>query len=132
MAKVDMRLVPDQDPHEVFSLLRAHLDDQGFDDIELELLGPEHPARTSPSAPIARVVTETARELWGVEPVVLPTSAGSGPWYELCTRFGIDACTAGVGHARSDAHAPNENIFLADFVRGIKHICLIMERFAGV
>jgi len=131
MAKVDMRLVPDQDPHEIFQLLRRHLDDQGFADIELDLLGPEHPARTSPSAPIARVVTETARELWGVEPVVLPTSAGSGPWYELCTRFGIDACTAGVGHARSDAHAPNENIYVADFIRGIKHICLIMDRFAG-
>ncbi len=130
LAKLDMRLVPDQDPHEIFRLLRQHLDAQGFADIELELLGPEHPARTSPAAPIARVVIDTARELWGVEPVVLPTSAGSGPWYELCSRFGIDACTAGVGHARSEAHAPNENIYVDDFVRGIKHICLIMDRFA--
>ena len=132
MAKVDMRLVPDQDPHEVFGLLRRHLDDQGFADIELELLGPERPARTPPSAPIARAVIETYRELFDQEPVIVPTSAGSGPWYELCTRFGIDACTAGVGHARSQAHAPNENIYVADFVRGIKHICLIMEKFSSI
>ena len=52
--------------------------------------------------------------------------------YQDFARFGIDAATAGVGHARSDAHAPNENIYVADFVRGIKHICLIMERFASV
>lgn len=130
MAKVDMRLVPDQDPREIFGLLRRHLDNRGFADIEMTLLGPERPARTRLDAPIARVVVDTWRELTGLEPVVVPTSAGSGPWYELCGRFGIDACTAGVGHGRSQAHAPNENIYVADFVRGIKHICLIMDRFA--
>ena len=130
MAKVDMRLVPDQDPHEIFRLLRRHLDAQGFDDIEAILLGPERPARTPLGAPIAQVVIDTYRELHGQEPVVVPTSAGSGPWYELCARFGIDACTAGVGHARSQAHAPNENIYVDDFVTGIKHICAILDRFA--
>lgn len=130
MAKVDMRLVPDQDPHEVFATLRQHLDDQGFADVEAILLGPEKPAKTPLDAPIAQVVVEAYRELYDAEPVVSPTSSGSGPWYELCTKFGIDACTAGVGHARSQGHAPNENIYVDDFVRGIKHICLIMERFA--
>ena len=132
MAKVDMRLVPDQDPHAIFRLLRRHLDEHGFTDIEAELLGPEMPARTPPSAPIVQTVIATYRELYGAEPVVVPSSGGSGPWWELCGRWDIDACTAGVGHARSDAHAPNENIYVADFVRGIKHICAIMERFARV
>jgi len=132
MAKVDMRLVPDQDPHEIFDLLRRHLDRNGFDDVEMTLLGPERPGRTPPSAPIARVVVDAWRELSDLEPVVVPTSAGTGPWYELCTRFGVDACTAGVGHARSNAHAPNENVFVEDFVRGIKLQCLIMERFAAI
>jgi acetylornithine deacetylase/succinyl-diaminopimelate desuccinylase-like protein len=130
MAKVDMRLVANQDPHEIFGLLRRHLDEQGFSDIEATLLGPEFPARTPMDAPIAQVVIDTYRELHAIEPVVLPTSAGSGPWHELCAKFGIDACTAGVGHARSQSHGPNENIYVADFIRGIKHICLIMERFA--
>jgi acetylornithine deacetylase/succinyl-diaminopimelate desuccinylase-like protein len=130
MAKVDMRLVPDQDPHDIFNLLRQHLDDQGFTDIEAVLLGPERPARTSLTAPIAAVVVDTWRELTGLDPVVVPTSAGSGPWWELCGRFDIDACTAGVGHARSQAHAPNENIYVDDFIRGIKHICAIIDRFA--
>ena len=39
--------------------------------------------------------------------------------------------TAGVGHARSDAHAPNENVYVDQFVLGIKHVCAIMERFAA-
>ena len=131
MAKVDMRLVKDQDPEEIFRLLRAHLDRLGFADVEAELLGPEHPGRSAPDSAIARVAVETARELYGAEPVVVPTSAGSGPWYELADRFGIPAVTAGVGHARSDAHAPNENVYVDQFVLGIKHVCAIMERFAA-
>lgn len=132
MAKVDMRLVADQDPEEILSLLRKHLDANGFQDVEVVLLGALHPARTSLDAPLAQVVSETYRELYGSEPVIVPTSAGSGPWYQLLTRFGVDGCTAGVGHPRSNAHAPNENIYVADYIRGIKHICRVMERFAEV
>ena len=130
IAKVDMRLVPDQDPHEIVNLLRTHLDAHGFADVEVELLSALHPARTSLEAPIARVVVDAYRDLYDGEPVIAPTSAGSGPWYQLCTQFGIDGCTAGVGHQRSNAHAPNENIYVSDYIRGIKHICRIMERFA--
>lgn len=131
MAKVDMRLVADQDPDEIFALLRRHLDDQWFSDIEMTLLGPERPGRTPPSAPIARVVVEAWRALTDREPVVVPTSAGTGPWYELCTRFGVDGCPAGVGHAAANGHAPNENIIVDHFVEGIKLQCSIMERFAA-
>ncbi|CAN5722371.1 M20/M25/M40 family metallo-hydrolase [soil metagenome] len=129
-AKLDMRLVADQDPFKVYEALRGFLDANGFEDIETELLGAQYPSRTSSDAPIAGVVAETCEELYGQEPVIYPTSQGSGPWYQLCGQFGIDACTAGVGHAKSRAHAPNENIYVDDFVLGIKHICAIMDRFA--
>ncbi len=132
MAKLDMRLVANQDPHDIYRLLRKHLDDQGFDDIDTELLGPGFPARTRFDAPIARVVAETFTELYGQDPAVYPTSAGSGPWHQICSQFGIDACTAGVGHGRSQAHAPNENIYVDDFILGIKHIAAIMDRFAAI
>jgi acetylornithine deacetylase/succinyl-diaminopimelate desuccinylase-like protein len=129
-AKLDMRLVADQDPFKVYEALRQFLDDNGFDDIETELLGGQYPARTPADAPIAKAVAATYEELYGQAPVVYATSQGSGPWYQLCAQFGIDACTAGVGHARSQAHAPNENIYVDDFIMGIKHICAIMDRFA--
>ncbi len=46
MAKLDMRLVANQDPYEIYRLLRKYLDDKGFTDVETELLGPGFPART--------------------------------------------------------------------------------------
>ncbi len=131
MAKVDMRLCANQDPHEIFELLKAYLISQGFGDIEVRLLSALMPARTPLTAPIVEVVASGYRDLYGEEPLIYPTSAGSGPWHQLCEQFGIDGCTAGVGNGRSNAHAPNENIAIDDFILGIKHIALIMERFAA-
>ena len=105
MAKVDMRLVPDQDPNEIFGLLRKHLDANGFEDIEAELLGPEPPGRTSLDAPIARVVSETWTELTGRDSILTPTAQGTGPWHQLCDALGIEGSTAGSGHPASGAHA---------------------------
>ncbi len=38
-AKVDFRLVPNQTPQEVLEKLRAHLDKQGFTDVQIKFMG---------------------------------------------------------------------------------------------
>lgn len=128
-AKMDFRLVPDQDPHELFERLRAHLDQQGFVDVEVTLLAAEHPARTSPTDPFAKMVVGSFAEVYGHEPVVYPIVPGTGPMYVLCQRYGIPAVSLGVGNADSRNHAPNENIHLKDFYDGIAHIVRLLERF---
>jgi len=132
IAKLDMRLVENQDPFVIYDLLRKHLNDRGFTDIETEPLAQQYPARTRLDAPIARVVADAYRDLYGQEPVFISTSLGSGPLYQLCAQFGIDAATSGAGNVRSQVHAPNENIYVDDFVLAIEHVCQIMERFALV
>src|SRR3990172_5811626 len=44
-AKVDFRLVPNQTPEEVLKNLRAHLDAEGFQDVQITHLGGEAPGR---------------------------------------------------------------------------------------
>lgn len=130
-AKLDFRLVPDQDPDEILELLRKHFQSNGFGDVEvLEVEGEgERAARTDPDAPIARAVVDTARELYGSEPLVLPNMAGTGPQYLLCAQFGVPAVGMGVGNAESNNHAPNENIVISDYVEGIKHMVWVFHRF---
>jgi acetylornithine deacetylase/succinyl-diaminopimelate desuccinylase-like protein len=130
MAKVDFRLVIDQDPYEIRDLLRTHLDNEGFSDVEVELLSAEHPARTSTDSAIVRVVEEAHREIDGKEPVIIPTSLGTGPAYVMAHKFGIPFASSGVGHADSGAHSPNENIYVEDYFTGIKRIARIMDGFA--
>jgi acetylornithine deacetylase/succinyl-diaminopimelate desuccinylase-like protein len=130
-AKIDFRLVPDQNPHEIYELMVKHLQNEGFGDVEVKWLAGEHPARTPTDHPFAQMVIDTVHDVYGHEPVVYPITPGSGPMYVLCQKFGIPAVSIGVGNENSRNHAPNENIHLHDFYKGIEHIAVILDRFGS-
>ena len=130
--KIDFRLVPNQDPHKILDSLRAYLDSQGFDDIEIKLWDADWADRTDPSDPLVKAVVAAAERVYDKPPVVVPTSAGSGPRYTLCGELGIPSAGAGTGYYDSKNHAPNENIRIADFVGGVKHIAVLLEEFTRV
>jgi acetylornithine deacetylase/succinyl-diaminopimelate desuccinylase-like protein len=130
-AKVDFRLVPDQTPDDILAKLRRHLDARGFADIEVRRLSAERPARTPIDHPFVDVVREAARQVYSVEPVVSPTMAGTGPLHPFSDTLGLPTADCGVGYPESRIHAPDENIRVADFVRGVQHVAAILERFAA-
>jgi acetylornithine deacetylase/succinyl-diaminopimelate desuccinylase-like protein len=129
MAKVDFRLVPDQHPDDVLGQLRRHLDAYGFTDIEVVSLGGEPPARVDPSDPVARLMTETAGEVYGKPARVWPFLGGSGPMHPFVHELGIPVVANGVGWPGNRVHAPNENIRLEDFRLGTEHLARFVERF---
>ncbi len=132
MAKLDIRLVPDLTPSLALRLLRDHLSRRGFDDVEIvDLQDGLVPARTSPDALIARAVVDALQEVHGLPPLVYPTSAGSGPMYELCQAYGIEVASAGAGWYGGRAHAPDESIRVADFVDSVKFVGRLLQRFAA-
>jgi acetylornithine deacetylase/succinyl-diaminopimelate desuccinylase-like protein len=129
-AKIDFRLVPQQTPAEILQKLRAHLDLHGFSDIEIEFHGGEAPARTDPSHPLVKIAVDTAREVYGKAPVVTPTSGGSGPNHIFVEELHVPIITAGAGYPGGRIHAPDENIRISDFVKGIRHTARILCEFA--
>lgn len=129
-AKVDFRLVPNQRAQEILTKLRAHLVRHGFGDIRVTDLGSEDPARTPMDAEIVEVVATSAQEVYGREPLIFPLMAATGPMDVVCGRFGTPAVGTGVGYPGANVHAPNENIRIQDYLEGIKHIALILERYA--
>ncbi len=128
--KIDFRLVPDQSHRRVLRLLREHLDRHGFSDIQVVDLHGEDPARTDPDHPVVQAVLRAARRVYTQPPVMLPSMAGTGPMHALCARWGIPVVGAGVGHADSRNHAPNENIYVQDYIDGIKHMATVFQEFA--
>jgi acetylornithine deacetylase/succinyl-diaminopimelate desuccinylase-like protein len=131
--KLDFRLVPDLEPDFVLSLLRQHLDRRGFEDVEIGTFSGEHPARSSVETPVAQAAIQAATIVYGQEPVVYPTMAGSGPMYPLSAALGIPAVSGlGVGHAQSRIHAPNENIRLEDYFQAIKFTGEFIRIFASL
>jgi acetylornithine deacetylase/succinyl-diaminopimelate desuccinylase-like protein len=132
IVKLDFRLVPNLEPDLVLDLLRKHLDRRGFEDVEIIPMSGEHPAKSSPEAPIVRAAIEAARIVYGQEPAVYPLMAGSGPMYPLSQALGIPAVSGvGVGHAQSRIHAPNENIRLTDYIQAVKYNGQLIRLFAA-
>jgi len=129
-AKLDFRLVPDQEPEEVLEKLQRHLHQKGYGDVEVRRLAAERPARTPIDHPFVGLVCEAARQVYGQEPVLIPSMGGTGPLYPFVKTLGLPTVDCGTGYPESRMHASDENIRLADFLRSAKHIAAVLERFA--
>ena len=128
-AKVDFRLVPDQSPEEVVKLLRAHLDAEGFGDIEINLIGGEAPARTDPDDPFVKLVVDASTDVYGMPMQIVPMIGGSGPNYVFREYLNVPVVSAGAGYPGTQAHAPNENVRLDLYLKAARHIVRIMKEF---
>ncbi|WP_309569748.1 M20/M25/M40 family metallo-hydrolase [Deinococcus sp.] len=131
MVKLDFRLVPDQDPAKILQLLRAHLDAQGLDDIEIiELESHEHPSRSDLNSPFVRTAARVAERVHGHAPLLNPSSGGSGPMYPFMQHVGAPVVAMGIGNPTGRVHAPNENILRRDFEKGVEFALEFMDALA--
>ncbi|MFI5274758.1 MAG: M20/M25/M40 family metallo-hydrolase [Ktedonobacterales bacterium] len=126
MAKMDFRLVPGQDPLEVLARLRRHLDDQGFADVEVTLLGGERAATTPPDDAFVQLTARTAEEVYGTPAILKPLIGGTGPNYAFRENLGVPIVTLGCGDPESRAHSPNESISITEFVRATRHMAHLL------
>ena len=130
-AKVDFRLVPDQEPAEIRRLLRAHLDAEGFSDVQVADLGSEAPGRTDPDHPFLKLACGTATPVYGVPMQVSPMIGGSGPNHAFIEELGVPIVCAGLGYGDTRAHAPDENFRIDHYLKHAKHVARLMEAFAA-
>ncbi len=129
-ATLDFRLVPGQDPDEVFRLLRVHLDNNGFRDVICTKLGSMLPSKVTPDDSFVQLTAETAAEVYGQEALIDPLAGGSSPVYAFAKPLGdIPVVTAGVGYSDNRIHSPDEHVRIKDFERGARHLARIIERF---
>ncbi len=130
-AKVDFRLVPIQKPADILKKLRAHLDAQGFSDVEITFLGGEPAARTDPDDPFIKMVVDTSTEIYGVPMEIVPMVGGSGPSYPFVHDLGLPVATMGLGYPDTKAHAPNENIRIDLYLLHAKHMARVIREFSS-
>jgi len=128
-AKVDFRLVPNQNPEKILDNLRAHLDAHGFSDIQIENLGGDFPARTDPDHPFIQLVVETARDVYDRPMDVVPMTGGSGPNHPFVHVLGLPVATGGMSYPETRTHAPNENIRIDLYLKHARHMARILAEF---
>ena len=128
-AKLDFRLVPNQNSSEIFQKLVKHLERHGFGDIEIIKHGSTEPTRTPINDPFVKLVTKTAEKVYGERAVIYPTSAGSGPMHLFRNFLGYPVVSAGCSHPEANTHAPNENLRIGSFIKGTKFIATLINDF---
>jgi acetylornithine deacetylase/succinyl-diaminopimelate desuccinylase-like protein len=131
--KLDLRLVPNQDPHDIVAKLKRHLERRGYGDITIAPHSMEHPVRSSSDSLVARATIAAARGVYGQTPMLSPLMIGTGPMHPIVRTLGIPTVSpAGVCRPDSNIHAPNENVRVGDFVAAIEYSAACLETFAAV
>jgi acetylornithine deacetylase/succinyl-diaminopimelate desuccinylase-like protein len=133
MVKIDMRLVPDQDPADIVEKLRRHLDARGFADIDIKGFSMEHPVRSPSDSLIGKAAVAAARDVFSEPPAISPMMIGTGPMYPIASTLGIPTVSpAGVCRPESNIHAPNENVRVDDFLRIVEYTAEWLKRLAEI
>jgi acetylornithine deacetylase/succinyl-diaminopimelate desuccinylase-like protein len=133
LAKLDLRLVPDQDPEDIVAKIRRHLEQRGYADISVTALGLEHPARSPMSSEVGRAAAVACDAVYEQTPAISPLMIATGPMHPIAHLLGIPTVSpAGVCRPDSKIHAPNENVRVEDFLNTIEYTVAWVKAFASL
>jgi acetylornithine deacetylase/succinyl-diaminopimelate desuccinylase-like protein len=129
-ARIDIRIVPDQDPAAMSAAIRAHLDRHGFGDIEVVGLEGEPAWWTPPTHPVVALAARVSEEVTGQPCNLAVSMPGTVPMHQVCARHRVPATTIGAGRADANLHAPDENIRIEDLVAATRMMARFVDAFA--
>jgi acetylornithine deacetylase/succinyl-diaminopimelate desuccinylase-like protein len=127
LVKIDFRLVKNQNPDKILKNLRKYLDENGFTDVEIDWSNGYPPSKTYVNDEFVKLCARANEKIYDHKPSIQSTSGGSGPMYLFGDHMPV--VSLGCGHSNTNSHAPNENIYIKDFINGMKMIATIIEEF---
>lgn len=130
MAKLSMRLVPDQTPEQIHDLLHSYLVENAPPTIrwELEEIASSLPGIAELESSAVRAASRSLEAIWGKRPL-FTREGGTIPVVGLVKEvLGVDSLLLGFGLPDDNIHAPNEKQHIPTFFRGIEaHIRFACE-----
>jgi acetylornithine deacetylase/succinyl-diaminopimelate desuccinylase-like protein len=131
-AKISMRLVPDQNSHEISELFQKYFESIAPKSIKVKVT-PHHggePVVVSTESAGYRAASKAMEETYGKKPV--PTrGGGSIPIVALFKKeLGLDSILFGFGLDSDALHSPNEHYGLFNYYKGIETIPLFYKYFS--
>jgi acetylornithine deacetylase/succinyl-diaminopimelate desuccinylase-like protein len=122
MAKISMRLVPDQDPAKIKKAVENYLSENAPPTVtwELEDLSSCHPSISERDSASVHAATRAFQAVWGKKPV-FQRQGGSVPVVGIIQELlGVESLIMGFGLPDDNLHAPNEKQHIPTFYRGIE------------
>ena len=134
MAKVSMRLVPDQDPNKIAEFFEAHVKKLAPKSVELKItrMHGGKPWMTAFDNPFVQAAGRAIEKGFGKSPI-FTREGGSIPVVSTFQEeLGLPSVLFGVGLPDENAHAPNEKLDVANFHNGIIASAYLYDEIARV
>ncbi|WP_373496327.1 M20/M25/M40 family metallo-hydrolase [Aquiflexum sp.] len=144
IAEIDVRLVPESDPERLFSLIRRHIENEGYHILENDPTDEErakYPKLVKWEGSISykafRTPFDSEPGIWlnkamnrafGKDPIRKRISGGSLPIAPFVDALNVPAVTVVTVNADNNQHGPNENIRLGNYKEGIKTALAILTQ----
>jgi acetylornithine deacetylase/succinyl-diaminopimelate desuccinylase-like protein len=132
MAKVSMRLVPNQDPDKIAKLFEAYVLDVAPKTVEVKVtrMHGGKPWMTSYDNPYVQAAGRAIEKGFGQKPV-FTREGGSIPVVSTFQEeLGLPSVLFGVGLPDENAHAPNEKLDVGNFHNGIIASAILYDEIA--
>lgn len=146
-ASIDFRLVPDQEPEAVRTLVEDHIHEQGFfvldhDPnpadrlthpwmIKLDWEAGYPPYRLPLDHPFGLAAVKALTEGLGEAPLRWPSLGGSAPLMMFADALGLPVLGLPIANYDNNQHGPNENIRLKNLWDGISIFAAVLGRLGG-
>jgi acetylornithine deacetylase/succinyl-diaminopimelate desuccinylase-like protein len=129
-AKISMRLVPNQDPWKIASLVRQHIESLAPPSVRVRVEDLHHcrAAIVPRDLPAMTAASEAYEEVFGTRPIFARTGGSLPVVATLQSEMGIDTVLMGFGLPDDNVHAPNEKLDLSMFFQGIEAAILFFQK----
>ncbi len=127
IVKCDIRLVEPLTPDYVFDKVRAHVERHAPDVAFIPANG-MLPSKTPMDSPFAATIEQAIIDARGEAPLLYPTVGGSLPDYVFTKILKTPAFVVPYANADEANHAPNENLEIELFIKGIKTGAALLTR----
>jgi len=139
VAKVSMRLVPNQSPEEIAALFEEYLRSLCPPTVALDvrLLGKAHPVKIDYTSSAVRAAAEAYEKGFGCRPVYLRGGGSLPIVHDMIGNLSkpgsrIPVVMIGFGLPDDRTHAPNEKFFIPNFYHGIETVIHYLDLFASL
>lgn len=129
-AKLEFRLVPDQDPADVLRTLREHLDAQGFGGLQIEVQGHCPPYKIDADGWLPQLLLETASAVYPNGAVLTPVATGIGNRYVFRPWTKMPIAGFAIGYAGYQIETNEEHIRIEDYREQVKWVATILAAVA--
>jgi acetylornithine deacetylase/succinyl-diaminopimelate desuccinylase-like protein len=132
MAKVSMRLVPDQDPDVIAKLFEDYVRKIAPKTVEVTItrMHGGHPWITGYDTPYIQAASRAIEQGFGKPPVFCREGGSIPVVFTFQRSLGLPSVLFGVGLPDENAHAPNERLDLGNFHNGIVASAILYDELA--